>query len=65
MGNRDLAVYDLGDGYAASQARCIHGGANLCDGISMANISNALCIRGFSTPESETPEPPRRAWRFG
>lgn len=32
LGNRDLAVYDLGDGYAVSHARCTHGGANLCDG---------------------------------
>jgi nitrite reductase/ring-hydroxylating ferredoxin subunit len=32
LGTRDLAVYDLGDGYTVSHARCSHGGANLCDG---------------------------------
>ena len=32
LGTRDLAVYDLGDGYSVSHARCTHGGANLCDG---------------------------------
>jgi nitrite reductase/ring-hydroxylating ferredoxin subunit len=32
LGTRDLAVYDLGDEYTVSHARCSHGGANLCDG---------------------------------
>lgn len=32
LGNRDLAVYDLGHEYTVSNARCTHGGANLCDG---------------------------------
>ncbi|GIS91141.1 MAG: hypothetical protein CM1200mP20_11820 [Pseudomonadota bacterium] len=51
LGLGDLAVFDTDEGVTVSMARCTHGGANLCDGISTANSSSARCIKDSLMPD--------------
>ena len=37
LGNREIAIFNLGDRFLATDNRCPHGGGPLCDGIVTGN----------------------------